>query len=82
MFYFSGAILSAFIAMSKLFLYGTLSQRNFNLHNIILNPVNDRFIDSHFIGKSMRSQAVFFGKGKNLFISLGNGIPVPFVEGS
>ena len=61
--------------------FGLFINGDFNLYNIIFNPVNDIFIDAHFIRKVMEFQIVFPGKCENLFIPPGKFIPIPFMEG-
>lgn len=58
----------------------SFGDRDFNLHNIILNPVNDIFINAHFIGKSMEVQLMLSCKSKDFLIPLWNSVPRPFME--
>ena len=53
----------------------SFGDRDFNLHNIILNPVNDIFINAHFIGKSMEVQLMLSCKSKDFLIPLWNSVP-------
>lgn len=54
---------------------------NFNLDNIIFNPVNNILVDALFIGKFMKCQAMFFGVIKDLLIPFWHPAPVSSVEG-
>lgn len=60
--------------------FGLSVNGDFNLHNIILNPVNDIFINAHFIGKSMEVQFMLFCIIKNFLIPLWNSVPFPFMK--
>lgn len=52
----------------------------FNLHNIIFHPVDDIFIDAHFVGKSVEYQIMLFGIIKYFLIPFRNPIPTSFME--
>ena len=54
--------------------------RDFNLHDIVLYPVYDRFIDPFFIGIAGQRQALAVGKCKDFLIPQGEPAKVPFVE--
>ena len=61
---------------------GLGSDRNLNLHDIILNPVNDGFVDAFFIGKTRELQLMLPGIGQNLLIAERKAVPASFVKGS
>lgn len=67
---FSGRLVKGFLP----------KDRDFNLDDIILNPVNDIFIDAHFIGKPMGRQAMSPGIIKDFPVPFGDFIPIPFME--
>ena len=54
--------------------------RDFDLHNIVSDLVNDIFINAHFIGISMKLQAMFFGICKDFLIPFWDSIPCSFME--
>ena len=54
---------------------------NLDLHDIILHPVNDGFIDSLFIGIAGKHQPVASGPGEEFLIPQGDPAPVSFVKG-
>ena len=56
--------------------------RDFNLYNVILNPVNDIFVDARFIRKSVKGQMMFPGIAEDFLISFRDTAPFPFMEGS
>lgn len=60
---------------------GLFENRNFNLNNIIINSVNDIFIDSFFIGVARQCQSLFLRKVQHLLITQGESIPTAFVKG-
>ena len=60
--------------------FGLFINGDFNLHNVIFNPVNDIFIDAHFIGKSMEVQVMLSCIIKNFLIPLWDAVPFPFIE--
>ena len=53
---------------------------DFDLYDVILNPVDDVFIDAHFIGKSVKCQTLFFCIVEDFHVSLWYFIPVSLVE--
>lgn len=55
--------------------------RDFNLYNVVFDPVNDILIDARLIGKFVECQAVCSGKSKNFFIPPGKSVKGSFVEG-
>lgn len=55
---------------------------DFNLYNIILDLVNDGFIDSFFVRKARQGKAMAFGIIKDCLIPHGNPFPAAFVERS
>ena len=58
------------------FLCSETENRNFNLHNVIFNPVNDIFIYAHLIGKSAECQVMFFCKCENFFVAFWHSVQV------
>ena len=56
--------------------------RDFNLHNVILDPVDNIFIDTCLIGKSMEGQMMFPGIAEDFPVPLRNAVPLPFMKSS
>lgn len=78
----NNSYVGAVIAKARLVIVETRLPANgdFNLHNIILDSVNDIFIDAHLVGKSMKVQLMLFCKSENFLIPPWNTVPCPFME--
>ena len=60
---------------------GLGSDRNLDLHDIILNPVNDGFVDAFFIGKTRELQLMLPGIGQDLLVAERKAVPASFEGG-
>ena len=58
----------------------SFGDRDFDLYNVILDPVNDIFVDAHFVGKSVECQLMFLCIIKDLLIPLRDAVPFSFME--
>ena len=58
----------------------SFGDRDFDLYNVILDPVNDIFVDAHFVGKSVECQLMFFCIIKDFLIPLRDAVPFSFME--